>query len=212
MSFRYAWLLATLCVALIAPSIAVAQLITFDNLHTTETPIPNGYGGLNWTNFRVLNVFTYNLASGYKNAAVSPPNVAYNAFGDPASFSATHPFTLQSLYLTAAWNDGMNIQIDGLSGGVVTHTADVTVNTSGPAIFTLDWQSVDDVTLVASGGTHHAGYSGVGTAFAMDNLQVTSVPEAGTLWICGLLSAAAMAYHPFMQARVRAALEPSSGG
>jgi hypothetical protein len=39
---------------------------------------------------------------------VSSPNVAYNSFGGPATFSAASgAFTLDSFYLTAAWNNNL---------------------------------------------------------------------------------------------------------
>ena len=73
------------------------------------TPIGNGYGGLNWNNWYVLDTSIYgNGVNGYAHGLVSSPNVAYNSFGGPATFSAASgAFTLDSFYLTAAWNNNL---------------------------------------------------------------------------------------------------------
>ena len=45
--------------------------------------------------------------SGYYAGTVSPPNVAYNPGGNPASIISTGQFNFVSAYLTAAWNDNL---------------------------------------------------------------------------------------------------------
>ena len=60
--------------------------IGFDDLPGTLLPIPNGYNNLNWNNFFYLDGVNYfGNPSGYQNGVVSPNNVGYNAFGNPAS-------------------------------------------------------------------------------------------------------------------------------
>jgi len=170
---------------------ARATLVTFDDLTRNDSPIPNGYGGLNWNNFYVLDGVNYSgNPSGYQNGVVSPNNVAYNGFGNPAdalSVDSVTPFTFNSAYLTAAWRDGLQVTITGYLLGVQEDQTTVTVNTSGPSLITLNWTGIDDLNFNSFGGVPHGYSGGNGTQFAMDNFlynaPVTAVPEPSTFVI-----------------------------
>ena len=168
-------------------------LITFDNLAPafSGSPIANGYGGLNWNNFYTVNTTPF-PGTGYANGTVSQPNVAFNQFGISASFSRPTPFIFDSVDLTAAWNNGLNIDIQGLLNNVLVDNANFTVNTTGPTLATLNWQNVDEVEFSASGGTN-AGLNGYGTYFVLDNLTIC-VPEPATMTILGVGVAALAGY------------------
>lgn len=157
----------------------------FDDLPGTILPIPNGYGNLNWNNFSYLDgVNYYGNPSGYQNGVVSPNNVAYNAFGDPASIYS-HPFQVLNGYITAAWNDGLNIDIVGYLAGNPVISGNFNVDTSGPTYFYATapvW--IDDIVFTSSGGVNH-GFGGGGTQFALDDLTVYTTPEPGTLLLVG---------------------------
>jgi len=168
--------------------------ITFDELtpSTHGDPIPNGYAGLQWNNFFVLNAVSYvNNPSGYQNAVVSANNVAFNGFGDPSMVSAA-AFDLNSAYLAAAWNDGLQVEVQGFVGATLTYDNTYTVNTTGPTLINFNYLGVDEVNFIASGGTLHPGYTGNGTQFALDNLTLTPVPEPTLLGLVGLGAAALM--------------------
>jgi hypothetical protein len=169
------------------PMLAQAATITFDDLVDSGdgTPIPNGYQGLNWNNFWVLNTPAYSVqTSGYVNGTVSPPNVAFNGFGDPAAFS-NGTFTLNSFYLTAAWNNGLNVTVTGLLAGNPIFQQTFIVDTTGPTFVSLDWSGIDEVTWVSFGGVN-AGYDGSGVHFALDNLTINAVPEPSSLLLLGV--------------------------
>ena len=101
----------------------------------------NGYQGFDWSNFWVL-AGAFLPLSGYSAGMVSAPNVAYNSFGDPASFSSTTDFTLTSGDFTGAWNDGLSITVQGFNGATLldsvtfvvrvyrTHAADLQLGQS----------------------------------------------------------------------------------
>src|SRR5262245_36040971 len=78
------------------PSSVRGDVINFAGLQGVEGPIPNGYGGLDWSNFSFLNTQTdvNVMPSGYQFANIdsTSPNVAFNLFGNPASITSPTPF------------------------------------------------------------------------------------------------------------------------
>jgi hypothetical protein len=179
---------------------AVALTITFDDLTDTSlgfggTAIANGYQGLNWTNWSVLNtaLFATNFLSGLPSGAlpgtVSPPNVAYNPTGGEAIFSSSTPFTFNSADLTALWNDNLQVTVTGLLDGVTKDTITLSPSATAATLETFNWANINEVDLLASGGTQHVGYSGAGTQVVLDNLTITTsqvaTPEPSTLAILG---------------------------
>jgi hypothetical protein len=185
-------LLAFLCHA----ARAGATTLTFDNIIVSAgqyTAIPNGYGGLNWSNMLVLNpnAAPY-LGSGYANGAVTG-NIAFNGGGnegDAFEVNALSTFTFNSAYLTGALRNGLNIEVKGYNNGSLLYDTTVIVNSYAPTLFTFDYVGVDQLRFITSGGTF-AGYPsfGNGAEFSMDNFTlneaVSSVPEPATLLLLG---------------------------
>src|SRR5580700_4475599 len=104
---------------------ALATLLTFDSLPAggpldVRPPIvPNGYGGLNWNNFTVADGLQFGTAYGYYTGVVSPDNVVFNPYANPASITASGGlFDLNSAYLTAVLNLGtpLDIRVQGYLG------------------------------------------------------------------------------------------------
>jgi hypothetical protein len=163
-------------------------LLTFDTLPPAgmSRPIPDGYGGLSWTNFRIITSSPFS-DWGYRPGTVSPPNVAFNGFGDPASFQATSPFDFNSGFITAAFRRDLQVQIDGFARGELKYSTSLVVGPFTPHFATFGFRDVDQVRFAAFGGTN-PGISGDGTHFALDDLAfglgaVAPIPEPGTLWL-----------------------------
>jgi len=171
---------------------STGTLITFDDLSAGVggVQIANGYAGLNWSNFYALDGPSY--GGGYAAGVISSPNVAYNGFGAPASFSSPAPFTLDSLYLTAAWNDNLQVTVTGLNNGqaIAGDTATLTLSATQPTLFAPGWSGLTEVDFTSFGGTPHPGYEGGGDHFALDNLAIDATPEPSFTWAgLGLLGA-----------------------
>ena len=173
--------LAVLC------SPASATVDKFDEVTSlSEAGIPNGYAGFTWQNFWVLNAATFAWSpSGYANAVVSPDYVAFNAWGQPAQFSG-EPFHFVGVYLTSAWRDGLNVDIEGYRLGTLVYGETVVLDTSAPLWFAADYVNVDTVRFISYGGTHHYGAAGDGTQFAMDDLTHVTIPAPGAVLLVGL--------------------------
>jgi len=184
--------LAVACVAVLVVTVGhvKAETLTFDELVTAVTdPIPNGYGGFQWNNFAFACrdfILSQYAGTGYDNGMVSTPNIAYNENGNPAAFSSDTPFTLNGAYLTGAWNNGLQIIVDGLVNDSVVYSRTVVVDTTSPTWFDFNFQNVTKVNFTSSGGTPAHG-NDFGYQIIMDNLKVNEiVPEPSAL--IGLLS------------------------
>lgn len=160
-----------------------AATITFDDIAVSSNDgvaISNGYAGLNWDNFWVLDGIDYSPAdTGYANGVVSGTNVAYNAFASPASFFSDTSFDLTSAYVTKAWNSGYT-RFVGYVGSVQTYLLDVFSTTTSPTLVDFGWSGVTKVTISDLDGTAHT---------AIDNLvingAVSAVPVPAAVWLFG---------------------------
>ena len=157
-------------VALLASATPAQAAFTlhFDDLGSGLNPIPNGYGGFDWDNFYSLDK---NDApnSGYFNGTVSDNNTAFNAYADPAALSSASLFTFNSAYLTAAWNTGLSIQVEGIVGGVTVYDQTVVVDNQVPTLFNFNYANIDTLRFTSFGGVDDPNMEGSGSHFAMDN-------------------------------------------
>jgi hypothetical protein len=161
-------------------------LVTFDDLSPGSGSgsfinIPNGYENLQWLDFGVLNGSLITPVSGYSNGIVSPNNVAFNddEFDRTASVSSRGTFNLNSAYLTSAFSDGMQIEVQGFVGTDRAYDHIYTLNENGPALINFNFDGINQATFSPLDGT---------SIFVMDNLTVSVVPEPGasTMALLGL--------------------------
>ena len=138
-----------------------SNLVTFDDLPETDIGIPvtNGYANLNWVNFYEIDGDN----AGVPNGVVSTNNVAYNAYGSPASITNSAPFDLASAYLTAWVTDGLQVTVLGYNSGILLYSNVYTLSTSGPQLVAFDYSNVTEVDFSAVGGSDW---------FVMDNVTI----------------------------------------
>ncbi len=158
---------------------ANAGLLTFDTLpnNTEGLAVPSNYGGLQWQNLFCVNGLTniYN-PSGYQAGLVSKNNDVFNGFGNSASiYVDSGLFILNSVSLTGAWNDNLQVQITGFFRGRQVYNHTFTLSATKPTSIHLGIVA-DEVDFASFGGTKHTAYEGgSGEQFAMDNVNVIVV-------------------------------------
>ncbi len=149
-------------------------MITFDDITNSTTAgasVPNGYHGLNWGNFAVMDGDTFfNPGTGYKAGLVSHPYLAFDPWaGDMNIAYPNRTFTVNSFYSCAVWYDNdVTLTVTGSKSGTVLYTKSYLLSSVNKTFAELNWSGVDDVHLSSScriccNDKH----------FTMDNLSVT---------------------------------------
>ena len=180
----FAGLAAGLALACSATA-ASAITITFDELGSGlgDTQLPSGYLGFNWSNFYYFDGTQYSAGSGYDVGTASENNVAYNGFGDPASFATqdASTFKLFDFYLTGAWRDDLEVTVTGRNAGSDVFSTTITVSTTSRTHVVLEWAGLDEVLFSSTGGTENPLLSGDGPHFAIDNIGIDEFAAAPTV-------------------------------
>ncbi len=175
-------LLLIMAVCLLSAVQTQAIVLTFDDISTTgQASVPNGYGSLNWNLFFYTNTPEMIPDSGFNNGRVSGEYVAIvSDYSEPGIGRITGElFSFEGAYLTAGWNDGLSVQVDGYLEDGLIYTTTVTINTIGPTWCEFNYTNIDELRFSSYGGTVHEGYPDNGEYFCMDNFTYT--PEPGTL-------------------------------
>lgn len=175
----------TWAACLLLPLGAAADVITFDDIsEATVGTIPDGYQGFSWNNFGFIDGGSEFAGSGYHNGTVSGSYVGFNENAQIALASGGL-FTLDSAYLTAAWNTGLSVKVDGLVSGTQIFTNTFVVDPYAPTQFNFNWSGIDSLRFTSFGGVN-AGLGSSGSQFAIDNLSFTQVaPEPSVLLLLG---------------------------
>jgi hypothetical protein len=155
---------------------ASAATITFDDVNAApQAAIPNGYQGLNWSNWSTMNPAASGLnPSGYTTSVTSGSWSAFNIGANPSEITGS-AFDLLGGNFTAAWNDGLQVTVNAYNGATLLHTATLDLSTTSVLAQVFSgWTNLTRVTFASAGGTPHAGFvAGSGTNFAVDDLQIT---------------------------------------
>ena len=170
-----------------ASAVAVAAATTGAGLWTSTAragvtnfdSAPEGalstYDGFTWTN--VYATAGAPQGAGYAAGVVSPSNVAYNGFGDPASFAQSNgeAFDLNGVYATAAWRDLLQVTFTGFVGSTPVVTQTISPSATSPTFFPLNFSHVTSVAFSSGGGFQHAGYVKDFAHVVLDDLSTSRV-------------------------------------
>eukprot|EP01116_Phalansterium_solitarium_P001423 TRINITY_DN1121_c0_g1_i1.p1 TRINITY_DN1121_c0_g1~~TRINITY_DN1121_c0_g1_i1.p1 ORF type:complete len:743 (-),score=226.53 TRINITY_DN1121_c0_g1_i1:1396-3624(-) len=113
--------------------------------------------GFDWTNWAQVAPSNATLPSYYRHV-VSPPGVAYNVFGLPATvnFGSSVCFNFSG-YFGAAWRNGLRMTVSASQAGTVVHQAGYELNTSATLLVRLPPICADQLTMATANGTPAAG-------------------------------------------------------
>lgn len=155
-----------------------------------------GYGNLKWSQNGNVNDFRAVQASGFlarnagapanngiTNGLVSGSWVATNGGGGDVWFETLNPtadhFNLDSAYMSAAWYNGLKVDIAGYSNGVQIYSMTTNPLSFNAGLVTFNWSNLDKVMFHSQqdSGTVIDNQSTYNHAFVMDNLSITPVPE-----------------------------------
>lgn len=181
-------LLGVVCVVLLAAAMPAFANTTLDfevGSGSLSHPITS-YGGFTWSNMGTINGPSYcSGACGYTNGTTSGSRVGFNGFGAPMSMTSGSAFNLVSGNFTGAWNNGLNVTVNGWLGSTLLYTTTFSTTSYSPTFHIFNFNGIDKAEFITFGGTS-AGYSGGGTHVAVDDLTVgSSVPEPATLALMG---------------------------
>lgn len=173
---------AAAAVFLTSLSTGFAATLDFDDVVVTdtETVVHNGYHDFTWDNFAFI-PYGYHAGSGYDVGTISGANTIFNMWGEPAGFASATPFTLNSLWLTSAWEAVGSVTISAFGNGVELFSKVVGITDVAPKFVALNWTGVDSV-LFSSEDQH----------FVLDDLTVNvdvavvPLPAAAPLLLLGL--------------------------
>jgi hypothetical protein len=176
-----------ICVAMALTNSAQATTLTFDTPlnDPPTTDFLDGYGGFDWNNFGRMLSLSWPPGFGYRNGMVSFPHVIYNLFGDPAEISRSSLFTFNSAYFTGAFNNDLNILVEGFQAGTPLFSQTIVVDVTAPTLFNFNWSGIDGLRFTSFGGVPGAPFGFGGNHFVMDNFtfneSVSAVPTPALL-------------------------------
>jgi len=165
---------------------AAPVTLNFDDLPApgNASPVPNGYGGMNWYNMEYMQ-HDSQPGTGYDKGMFSPESVASNGWGLPALVSSADggEFDFLSAYLTSAYQEDLKVAVAGLRDGDFITLQFVDVNNDVPTKFDFNFLNVDTLIMVSF---NNSGL-GPGYQFVIDDFTYDSraVPIPETLLLFG---------------------------
>ncbi|MGI0119196.1 PEP-CTERM sorting domain-containing protein [Zooshikella sp. RANM57] len=169
---------------------AQAGVITFDDLDpgTSETALPQGYGGFSWSRNGSAPIVAYSREyvetnSGYTTGVTSGSNAIFNAYGaGPAIFdwlNQDSTFDFIGANFTSAWND-QDIMFAGWRDNQQVYLSDrFNIGTDVPLSVRLDWHNIDRLVIYSENQSEYQ--------WVMDDFNYNvRVPEPATALLFGV--------------------------
>jgi hypothetical protein len=164
-------------------SAASATVITFD------TPTSITGSGLLFSQANPLKCSTYfTQDTGYCRGLASGDFTAFFYGTTTVTKNGGGLFDFNGSYLTAAWNDNLNIDVKGYKNNVLVYTQTKVVSDDFATYFAFNYMGIDRLTMTGFGGVD-AGTPGGGEFVAMDDFrfnEAAAVPEPGSMALLGL--------------------------
>jgi hypothetical protein len=189
----YAPIGAAAAILLGAGSAANAEVLTFDDIVLGPTGYSTSIGDYSTVFF--ANFGCYSNAAvdegGFGNGVVSGTQAAFQAYNAPASVISTTEdvLNLASGEFTAAWRNGLQLRVSAYAGEgpdeMMIYQEQFTLDTSGSIFLEFGILGARYIQFETFGGSS-GGFSGDGSNFIMDNLNVSYVPAPAGVMLLGL--------------------------
>jgi VCBS repeat-containing protein len=123
--------------------------------------LSDGYKGFNWDVPGNLNVYVLDEnthpGSGYEYGSIGEGTVVgFDPYSsNPINITRTDGsnFSLDSVYLTSAWDDTQNVTLKGFDDGNEVGSHTVTINNKTPTFVDVDWSQIDNL-VISHTGSH----------------------------------------------------------
>ncbi|MBB96293.1 MAG: hypothetical protein CML68_17080 [Rhodobacteraceae bacterium] len=155
-----------------------APSITFEDLSApdaTTGALPDDYAGFGWDGFHFVALDETPAAETGGMTATSGDTVIANTPGRMAALSRDTAFDLESLSLSAAWRDGLQVTVSGYRDGTYLGYEVFSAPHGSARTVYLDDGIFDEVTYVlftATGGSAMPGIPDNGPQYALDDLVI----------------------------------------
>ena len=130
------------------------KVISFDDLTVSDTlhKIPNGYNGLEWTNWIASHQKLYN-GPGYINGTHSGEFIAYSSSGHPASIQSDGGFDFVRSLVSVAWPkaERFDVRVRTWRGKEVYREYRFRASRFGPVDFQPDYQDITRIEFSSAG-------------------------------------------------------------
>ncbi len=188
-----------LLLCLVSVSSSYASIVTFEDEGSLGLfTIRDGYYGLNWGNFYAINgtesdyPYSSEPHSGYYNGRVSGDYVAWSVGVETSITAHGSLFTMNSVFLTAAWRDDVVINLTGKKNGETIFEKIFIINDDLPTFALLNYVGIDELVLDSWGGISNPNTLGDGDQFVIDDftfneIVVVPLPPAYLLVGSGLI-------------------------
>jgi len=168
---------------------AHAQLIlTFEDLYPgyeTADFLPSNYMGFTWDPNSAWITKNFWPGSGYDYGTIGNVSLFTNWAADISYSNGT--FSLYDAYITAAWNSGQDVTVEGWRSGSLVYSNTIITSWDGPYHWDFNFRNVDQVWFKPGDLGTNAGLGGWGEFIAIDNINMVPEPATILLLASGLL-------------------------
>lgn len=129
-------------------------VITFDDIQDHWLlKVPNGYGGLNWTDLNAIHRDMV-IGQGYANGVTSGEHTAYSTNLRPGQFWSQQPFDLYGFDISIAWQnaEGEYATIDIYRGDEIVRSDRLSLSIFGPVTYQPNIGGVTRVSITTERG------------------------------------------------------------
>lgn len=124
------------------------QLIDFEDItYSTIQKIPNGVGGVNWTNLIATDFLLYK-GEGYVNNRMSGKYIGYNTSGQPVTIDHPEGFDFYGGYFGVAWRvsaEGETLEVKAWRGDELIDEHEFELSALGPFYFDADYRDITKI-------------------------------------------------------------------